>query len=98
MGRAPATKDDIKNVLETEGMPADDITTILANIKSDTKGRFTVKSLTDARNELSSNKPSARTEGDGKVLGGKSGNKLTDFEYQDSMQNVTLDYLPGKKT
>ncbi len=97
MGRAPATKDDIKNVLETEGMPTDDINTILANIKSDTKGRFTVKSLNDARYELSKNKPNARTEGDGKVLVGERDTLAADYGYRESLQKTITDYSSDKR-
>jgi hypothetical protein len=98
MGRAPATKEDIKNVLRTEGMSDSDITTVLQKIKSDTKGRFTVKAFNDAKDELSKTKPSILSENNGKIsVAAGEATQINNFIYTDTVQTPIDDYDPNNK-
>lgn len=96
MGRAPATKEDIKNVLRTEGMPEENIATVLKEIKSDTKGRFTVKALNDAKDQLNKITPTF-IEGNGKILVPANETELVAHTaYNDSLQFPEENYAPNK--
>ena len=98
MGRAPATKEDIRSVLKTQNMSDDDIDTVLKAIKSDTKGRFTVKALNDAKDELNKTKMSTHSESNGKILVEKGDSIQTaNFVYDFTVKNPIEDYDQSKK-
>ncbi len=90
MGRVPADKQDITNLMNTKGMSQEQIDTAFFHIKTDTKGRYTAKNVEEAINKATKN-PHNQPEQQARILGTTYTSKI---DSESALQEPWDDYTP----